>query len=638
MISNKAPFEVYFCDADLCETLVGPFEEKVAYGVTYYEAKHNGLFISVLCRDDGEWYVKSINFAKAPITGFLCVRFPWHGPDHGYTLIPGIYYNGNCLGETNDIPKLKMPEKPVFQSSMSATTTPAVFCYDGGDTGIAYSLSPMSNAGWNGCTLNGADKTVSFYAPAREDNRYALSCFRGDSRPPYTWQRNAVITMHIYRKEFKANCVSDIFTRLFENERQVPHYSHENEPRFSEEEAASLVFDWVYNKHCLRSSKGTPILANAFDTLDENGNPILRSFDWHNMIGWCSGTMTAYPLLKRGGKCREYAIDYIDYISQNGNSPSGVKYPIEDETGWLTPEHPNDALGYKHARFYGDYLYYLGRSIALEKENGVQHPAWEADFLHGINILLDLWQRKNDFGLYWDREGEKVEIIRPNTGAGSYCLLALSEAAKHYPEREDIKKCIYEAAAVYTARCVDTGRCNAGPMDIIEADDSESTAALTNALVNIYKLYKEEKHLDAAVRAGRMFASWCTSYVQPFPGGSMLEGRNLCGGVLANVQNRHIGPGICTNSALFLHDLYEFTGDAKWERLYRNVKAAAINCVTAYDGEIYGLFFGDPFYKGMLTEQINMTDCLGEPGETWRVSASWPATAVILGWADTPRA
>ena len=127
MISKKVPFEVYFCDENLCETLVGPFTEKDSLGVTYYEAKHNGLFISVLCRDDGEWYIKSVNLSKAPITGFLCVRFAWHGPDHGYTLIPGIYYNGNSLGETNDIPKLKMPEKPVFQSSMSAASTPAVW-------------------------------------------------------------------------------------------------------------------------------------------------------------------------------------------------------------------------------------------------------------------------------------------------------------------------------------------------------------------------------------------------------------------------------------------------------------------------------------------------------------------------------
>ena len=38
----------------------------------------------------------------------------------------------------------------------------------------------------------------------------------------------------------------------------------------------------------------------------------------------------------------------------------------------------------------------------------------------------------------------------------------------------------------------------------------------------------------------------------------------------------------------------------------------------------------------MLSEQINMTNALNAAGETWRVSASWPSTAVLLGWYDTP--
>ena len=114
----------------------------------------------------------------------------------------------------------------------------------------------------------------------------------------------------------------------------------------------------------------------------------------------------------------------------------------------------------------------------------------------------------------------------------------------------------------------------------------------------------------------------------------MLEGINVCGGVLANVQNRHIGPGICTNSAKFLKDLALITGDKRFEELYYVIKAAAINCVCMYDGEFYGNTFDKRFLEGMVTEQINLSDALGQPGETWCVSASWPATAVLLGYTD----
>ena len=138
--------------------------------------------------------------------------------------------------------------------------------------------------------------------------------------------------------------------------------------------------------------------------------------------------------------------------------------------------------------------------------------------------------------------------------------------------------------------------------------------------------------LDAA----KLFATWCVNYQPAFPGGSTLEGINVCGGVLANVQNRHIGPGICTNSARFVYDLGQITGDKRWTDLYWRIKAAAINCTSTYDGEFCGKTFDKNFAKGMLSEQINMTNSLNAAGETWRVSASWPSTAVLLGWFDSP--
>ena len=116
----------------------------------------------------------------------------------------------------------------------------------------------------------------------------------------------------------------------------------------------------------------------------------------------------------------------------------------------------------------------------------------------------------------------------------------------------------------------------------------------------------------------------------------MFEGINVCGGVIANVQNRHIGPGICTNSARFIYDLGMITNDRRWVDLYYRIKAAAINCMSSYDGEFFGITFDSPFMKGMLSEQINISDALSPAGETWKVSACWPATAVLLGWFDAP--
>ena len=45
-----------------------------------------------------------------------------------------------------------------------------------------------------------------------------------------------------------------------------------------------------------------------------------------------------------------------------------------------------------------------------------------------------------------------------------------------------VKETFKDACKVYYDRCVVTGRCFGGPGDIMEADDSESAGALTDAL------------------------------------------------------------------------------------------------------------------------------------------------------------
>ena len=314
-----------------------------------------------------------------------------------------------------------------------------------------------------------------------------------------------------------------------------------------------------------------------------------------------------------------------------------MKYCAFDGKAWKDEKHPEYHEGNTHCRFYSDYLYYLGKAIRFERdENQTSHPVWEADFNRGLEILMELWEREQDFGMYWNLEEPKVTLKRSGTTAGAFPLLVLAEGCRQYPENRRLETCFRQACGSYYEKFVRSGHSYAGPMDILEADDSESIAALTDALVQQYQLYREEKDLERALDAAKLFATWCVHYQPPFPGGSTLEGINVCGGVVANVMNRHIGPGICTNSARFVYDLGQLTGDQRWTDLYFRIKAAAINCVATFDGEFCGHFFCENFAKGMLSEQINLTNALNASGETWCVSASWPATAVLLGWFDAP--
>lgn len=629
------PFDVVFCPDYESEVVIDEWTRGEAAGYTYYEARLEELCFSILEHAGGNIYLKVFNPGEKLYTGFVGVRYSWKHENGCYTLIPAIYYDGNNYGETEDIPKISLPKRPVFSAPVSAASYPTVIVKDG-DRGYSYTFSPTSFAGWNGIELDVTKESLTIFAPAREKNIYLGDRYTDYGRPPFTWRQFSVVSLRFSRQEFDCPTVSEVFDQHWNDAIRDPLYPAVNTPKITEEHAAEIVRDWMYDMHMLYNEQGEPLILNAF--MDEHTRfPNSLCAEWVTQIGWCCGTMTALPMLKFGGKYREFALKFFDFISQNGNSPSGVKYSVYDGKRWMTKDHPEASnREYNHVRFYSDHLYYLGQAIRFERENGNEHPIWVEEFRRGADILVDLWERERDFGIHWDIDGEKVQIKRGGTAAGAYCLLVLGEAVSHYPDDERLQRAFDEATLEYYNRCVCSGHCNGGPGDAMEADDSESCAALATALVTRYKLLGGETNLKMATDAAKLFATWVVNYQPSFPGGTMFEGINVCGGVIANVQNRHIGPGICTNSARFLYDLGRFTKDSRWCDLYYNVKAAAINCVTSYDGEFFGLTFNTPFMKGMLSEQINIADVLNSPGETWRVSACWPATSVLLGWFDTP--
>ena len=628
-------FYIIFTYQDGTETVVSDWIRYESMGIPYYESELGSMKFCVQVYGDGQWNLKVFNTGTEPVSGFAGIRFPWKHREDGFTLIPGLYYDGNFHGFQKNIPVIHLPEKAEFACSLSGATFPTVLVKEA-DRGYHYSVSAKSLAGWNGITLDAAREHLTIYAPAREDNYYLHTRFSEYSRQPYTWNPREFVCVRFSRTEFPCETISGLFDYHWEKAIRSARYPAFNVPKVPESAAAALVRDWIYRKHCVWSAGGDPMILNAFTDI-ENDPPRPGHAEWNIMIGWCCGTMTALPLLKFGGQYREFGLQFLDFLSTHGNSPSGVKYSCYDGKAWMDRNHPEYYPGYTHCRFYSEYLYYLGKAIRLEKEQYyTTHPNWEEDFARGLGILVGLWQREKDFGMYWSLEGEQVALDRAGTCAGAFSLLALAEGCRHYPDNTALIQCFREASDAYYDNFVLTGRCYAGPVDILEADDSESIAALTDALVQRYQLFGNESDLGKALDAAKIFATWCVNYQPEFPGGSTLEGINVCGGVVANVQNRHIGPGICTNSARFLYDLGEITGDDRWADLYYRIKAAAINCISTFDGEFCGNSFRENFAQGMLSEQINITDALNAAGETWRVSASWPATAVLLGWYESP--
>lgn len=626
-------FRLIFESASGARTKIELAERVCPDGHKVLSGEGAGLNWHVLDRGNGEYGFSVILRGDEPVTGRALAVFDWHGPQKGYTLIPGSYYNGNDWPRVKRATCLRMPDRPRFRISLAAPATPCVVDWDGGKTARHIAFSPDSYAGWSGVELDGEENTITYSLPAGTDD---CNGDRELRRYPFTWHRGDVVRGRFKISPFDCEKPADLFRYLFEEGREVYKHPAHNEMRGAAEETAAMVRDFLMKRHYYETADGTPVLKNA--TCDFDGPVKPESIqEWNTMLGWCSGTMTALPLLAADGEIREKALKYMDFVTADGFSPSGIKLPIFDGGTWIDPRPeycPAENNRYDHVRFFCDYLYYLGRAIRYEHSRGVSHPVWEKEFAKEIRLVSDLWMREKDFGLYWEIMEPTLSLRERGTGAGAYALLALIEGYRNGVEPERTRAILDEAAEVYYRRSVVTGRCAAGPNDICEADDSESIAALTDALVQLYELFGGEQRLQRAVEAGRIFASWCVSYCPSFPTGSALEGINVCGGVIANTQNRHIGPGICTNSGSFLKRLGAHTGDARWTALYAQVRAAAYNCVCREDGEFISENYTDFFRKGMVTEQINVYDVYSKPGFAWCVSASWPATNVLLSEFD----
>ena len=164
------PFDVYFHPDYDNEILVDGWEKSCASGLVFYKADFDGISLSVT-GEKGEYAVKIHNGSSSCVMGFWEIRFPWKKNESCFTFVPGIYYDGNEHDDLYDIPKLTLPEKPIFTSSFSAVSFPCIM-YKDGNHGHGYKVSPKSKADWNGIRFDAENGHFGITMPAMEKEQY----------------------------------------------------------------------------------------------------------------------------------------------------------------------------------------------------------------------------------------------------------------------------------------------------------------------------------------------------------------------------------------------------------------------------------------------------------------------------------
>jgi hypothetical protein len=273
-------------------------------------------------------------------------------------------------------------------------------------------------------------------------------------------------------------------------------------------------------------------------------------------------------------------------------------------------------------------------------------PAWTDGLRRCADAFVTTWNREGQWGQFVNHETGAVVV--PGTVSGGIVPAALVLAGRRFPERRaEYLRVAEMAAAIFDEVFLQRGFTNGGPGDAAQCPDSESVAGLLESFVTLYEETGDVRWLDAARRAATLVASWTVSCDFPFPPESTFGklGMLANGTVLANAQNKHSAPGICTHSGLSLFRLFRHTGEAWIMDLLRDIAHALPQYMSRVDRPIpWTMTYNlpeDPDEKtlrpGWMCERVNLTFWGGQenPGEVFFYSC-WSEISLLLTIAELP--
>lgn len=365
----------------------------------------------------------------------------------------------------------------------------------------------------------------------------------------------------------------------------------------------------------------------------------VSSQDWQT--AWVGGLNTVFPLLVNGNEItRARALRTFDFVFDTV-SVSGFPFGGFYNGVW------NTSSKLSFMRYNGDALYFILKSYKLYQELYPGKPIPEK-WLNGSKLmadaLVDIFGKYGQFGQHVNNETR--EIVAGGTASASTAIGALALCADFYknPKYLEIAKA---AGEYYYQNFTRKGLTNGGPGDIFQSPDSESAFGLLESYVVLYETTGDKKWLQIAKEAANQCASWVVSYDFRFPKKSTFNklGMLTNGTVIANVQNKHSAPGICSLSGSSLFKLYRYTNDETYLELIADIAKAIPQYMSREDRPIPDVREGQRWPvmpPGWINERVNISDWeeRGTPGDISRGEifggSTWAEVACMLSYAELP--
>lgn len=423
--------------------------------------------------------------------------------------------------------------------------------------------------------------------------------------------------------------------------------------------ACSGVTDWIGRFAPIRKSFSEPqtlpseipfsaawnIVENKFNDLNWESDQKYYSVglrenhfqDWQ--CGWVGGGISTYPLLAIGSELSSgRAKQTIDFMFGT-QAESGFFHGIYSKGQYPGDGFDREDAGRWHlVRKSGDVLYFLLKQlIGIEKNGEIVPAAWKVGARKLADAFVRLWEREGQFGQFIDIY--TGEIIVGGSTAGAIVPAGLTLAAEYWrePKYAEVARL---SAAMYVNRDLRSGVTTGGPGEILQCPDSESAFALLESLIVLYEATGEREWLDAARDAATLAMTWCVSYDFIWPERSEFGrlGMKTTGTVIANAQNRHSAPGICTLSGDSLLKLFRATGDPAWLELLRDIARTLPQYMSRADRPIASWDEHPTLLPpGFVNERVNISAWEGEDkvGGVFNGSC-WSETALILSILEVP--
>ena len=367
-------------------------------------------------------------------------------------------------------------------------------------------------------------------------------------------------------------------------------------------------------------------------------------------MGWTGGMLAAHALLLRGDeKSRQRALCNFDFVFPAGQAPSGFFYGMGDGSQWVGDKFDDPSAPWHLIRKSADGLFFMLSSLLTLRARGEEcliKPHWEGGLEKCADAFVSLWKRYGDFGQFVNHD--TGDLIVANSSSAALAPGALALAARYFPsKREAFLEVALAALRSMDGGDVKRGFTSGGPGDAMQCPDSESAAALLESCVTVFEETGNPYCLQMAKRVADILATWVVSYDFPFPADSSFGrlGMLTHGTVLANVQNKHSAPGLCTLSGLGLFKLFRTTG----ERVYLDLLTAVAHALPQFlSHKGRRIPFEIPYAApvnpdqhfledGWINERVNMMRWGPDEkiGEVFYCSC-WPEISLMLMVAELP--